>query len=207
MRTQKTYIWVNLKTTKTDMNTLPIVSVILAVLVAILILFIAVKTDILKAGGAHTPYSFSKFQLLLWTLVICPLFAVHWGFHYADTDFRIINDTSLILLGIALGTTITSTVIDHTQLAAQRRNPAANLAVLKVTNTSTSNFWADILSGDDNNPSIQRLQNLVFTLIFIVIYVATFFKKEMQYPEFDQTAYILMGISSGGYLIGKGMNR
>lgn len=90
-----------------------------------------------------------------------------------------------------------------------------DLPTLKIEKTSNG-FWIDLLTGDDNKMPVERLQNLIFTFVYVVIYVSFFFtpsilapsKEEgFNYIEFQDLAFVLMGISSGSYLIGKGMNR
>lgn len=192
------------------MNTIKVISVILAVVIAVIAVALAAKTDILKVGrpgGAGKQYSFSKFQLFLWTLVICPLFVIHWGFHYTPTGFEYINETSLILLGISVGTTVASGGIDVSQLSAQLKGvKSLSVTNLKAAGQPSGGFWADILSGNNEEPSVNRLQNLLFTFVYIIIYVTLFIDNGMQYPVFDDRAYYLMGISSGGFLVGKGVS-
>lgn len=189
------------------MTSTQIISVITAILAAGLIAVVSFKTDILRTNGPGSPYSFSKFQMLLWTFVICPIFVIHWGFHYGEAGFVYINDDSLILLGISLGTTLTSIVIDQTHIAAQTKGVSTFSGTLKAAGASGSGFWSDLIAGDNNQPSVQRLQNLIFTLVYVVIYISVFFSNNKEYADFDNTAYILMSASSGSYLIGKGMNK
>lgn len=175
-----------------------IISVILAGLCFLLILFLGLRSNLLKeTHEPGKPYSFHKFQLWIWTLVIIPAFVLHWG--YTQGHIPSINQTSLILLGIAGATTMTAEVIT----AAQKTSTAPSL---KAVNLATSGFWTDLLKDDGNQLSIGRLQQLIFTFVYVVIYVSAFFPA-MQYPDFDQTTYILMGISTGTFLVGKGLNK
>ena len=75
---------------------------------------------------------------------------------------------------------------------------------MKVKKNS-KNFFFDILTDDDSQFSIARLQNFVFTLVFITIYITYFFTNWKDYINFQPYVYILMGISSGTYLFAKGM--
>jgi len=92
-------------------------------------------------------------------------------------------------------------------VTATQKSSAKSTTLLKSNSTTTQGFWIDILLDDNGQFSVGRLQNLLFTLIYITVYISLFFKNGMEYPDFDNTAYVLMGISSGGYLIGKGMNK
>ncbi|SHN23272.1 hypothetical protein SAMN04488057_11286 [Cyclobacterium lianum] len=183
------------------METVKIISIIVAVVVVTICCFVAFMTTLLRESSSKSsPYSFSRCQLWLWTLIICPAFVLNWGFK--NTNLPQINQTSLILLGITIGIGLTAGIVSATQKAS-----AKPTTLLKSNSTTTQGFWIDILLDDNGQFSVGRLQNLLFTLIYITIYVSLFFKGRMEYPSFDETAYVLMGISSGGYLIGKGMNK
>jgi hypothetical protein len=201
------------------MEPLQIITVISAILISLIGIYVAYGTNILReSNGDTSPFSLSKFQLWLWTVVICPIFTLHWGFHFLKDPKPTINDTSLILLGIAGGVTLTSGIITQVNKNKQAKMKSSGLTVppLKVDKTSQG-FWIDLLIGDDQNMPVERLQNLLFTFIYVIIYISFFFSKmetpgtevleSMNYINFSQNAYILMGISSGSYLIGKGMNR
>jgi hypothetical protein len=183
------------------METINIISIIVAIVIFAICAFVAFMTTLLRETNSKTsPYSFSRFQLWLWTLIICPAFVLNWGFK--NTNLPQINQTSLILLGITVGIALTAGIVTASQKASAKAT-----TLLKSTSTTTQGFWIDILLDDSGQFSVGRLQNLLFTLIYITVYVSLFFKNGMEYPNFDNTAYVLMGISSGGYLIGKGMNR
>ncbi|NHE56423.1 hypothetical protein [Cyclobacterium plantarum] len=183
------------------METINIISIMVAVVVVAICCFVAIMTTLLRESSSKTsPYSFSRCQLWLWTLIICPAFVLNWGFK--NTNLPQINQTSLILLGITVGIGLTAGIVSATQ-----KTSAKSTTLLKSNSTITKGFWIDILLDDNGQFSIGRLQNLLFTLIYIIVYISLFFKNSMEYPIFDSTAYILMGISSGGYLIGKGMNK
>jgi hypothetical protein len=160
----------------------------------------------------NSKFSFSKFQLWLWTLIICPIFCLHWGFNADTPNFEYINGTSLVLLAISGGVTLTSTVIKQAQLSASKTNSQYlsnnNLRELKAESTASKGFFADILSDDNGQFSIGRLQNFIFTMIYVVIYATYFFKHEKNYIDFGKDSsnvYLLMGISSTTYLIARGL--
>ena len=198
------------------MNIYEITSVILAIASFGLILFIGLKTNILRetppVGSTDAcMYSLGRFQLWIWTLVICPIFALFWGFdHLHAID---LNITGTLLLGIPSGVAITGSVISSTQsgnITADDHVSAMaspDTAVLKMHQTSR-NFFVDLISDDSGNLSLGRLQQLIFTCLFVVIYITTFFSANMQtLPEFQNEVFILMGISSGTYLVAKGLNK
>ncbi len=187
-------------------------SIILAI---VLFLFIAVTgfaTDILKEQNTDikkdSKYSFHRFQLWIWTLVICPVFTLHWGYNVDPK--MLINTTSLILLGISAGTMVTSAAISQAQVTDAEKNglPQANL---KATSGNSNGFFIDILTDDQGQISAGRLQNLVFTVVFVAMYIACFFSKATLHHyidwDNDSTPFVLMGISSSAYLVGKGMKK
>lgn len=192
----------------TAMNTIQIISIFLAILCAGLILFFGVKTDLLreKSTDAETQgcYSFSRFQFWLWTLIICPVFVLFWGFSGDNPD---INVTALILLGIPASVTVTSSVVANTHEEVLRKDQPTGDLELKRYREGRS-FWTDLLTDDKGQFSIARLQNLIFTFVFVVIYVSMFFGSKMSaFPDFENNTFILMGISSSGYVLGKAMKR
>ncbi|MGX5852463.1 hypothetical protein ACWKW6_02415 [Dyadobacter jiangsuensis] len=174
------------------------ISVILAILIFALISYIGITKDVLRSNGPNTPFSFHKFQAWLWTLVICPGFALNWGFLNEDTPT--INKTAMILLGISFGTGLTGEIINAVHMTAPL--PATGLKML----SKPRSFWIDILSGDDGQISIGRLQQFIFTILYVVIYLSIFLPCK-KYPDFDDNAFILMGISTGTFLVSKGLHK
>lgn len=176
----------------------------IAVIVFIMIGYIGFKTNVLKEPGGK--YSFRNFQLWLWTLVICPLFAIYWGAH-PDAE-KLINLTSIILLAIPIGAKLTGDVISANQVNQKNTADPTKLAsmpqILKVQDSSKG-FFIDILSDDYGQISIARVQNFIFTIIYVVIYITYFFTNGKEYInwEKDSTAFVLMGISTSGYVLGK----
>ena len=194
-----------------------IISIVLAVISFVVVFVLGIKTNLLKEEkGGEMPYSFRKFQLWLWTLVLIPCFSLYWGFS-AD-HIPAINITALILLGISGAATLMGEAIAATQKAnmlSQRNNLQAGAQgfSLKALNVPSTSLWSDILKDDKGQVSIPRLQHLLFTVTFIAMYVSMFFTllparpPYFAYPVFDDNAFVLMGISTGTYLVGKGMNK
>jgi len=180
-----------------------VVSIILALLVTIIMLVVAFRTELLRESPPAPqsppiipPYSFSRFQLFLWTLVILPLFALHWG--KLGLAEPMINNTALILLGISAATTVSAGVVSSAQQNATTPAPVK-------ANQPSAGFWADVLADNNGNFSIARLQQLVFTIIFIGIFITEFFPTRV-FPTFDNNVFVLMGISTGSYVLGKSLN-
>lgn len=175
-----------------------IIAISLAIACFLAVLILGLKSYLLRESGEPgKPFSFHKFQLWIWTLVILPAFILHWG--YVPGHIPSINQTSLILLGISGATTMTAEMIAMTQKAGTTPS-------LKAVHLGTTGFWRDLLMDDNNQLSIGRLQQLIFTFVYVVIYVCSFFPA-MNYPDFDPSTYILMGISTGTFLLGKGLNK
>ena len=144
-----------------------IISILLAVISFLTIFILAWRTDLLKELPKNV-YSFRKFQLWLWTLVICPLFCLNWGCH--PENIPDLNQTALILLGISAGTTVVGEMVSATQTPS------------KATKLDTKGFWKDILSDEDGQVSLARLQQLIFTFVFIVIFIFRFFDNNETFP-------------------------
>ena len=183
------------------METYHIISIVLSAICVVAIMLFGIFSDILRESGLGSPYSFSKFQLWLWTMVIIPAFSLNWGFSYLHSGPLTINGTSLILLGISGGATLAAAAVS----SAQKSLPPAT--GLKAS-LSAKCFWTDILMDDSGNFSLVRLQQLLFTFVFIAIYISNFFNvNPITYPDFDNTAFVLMGISTGTYVLGKSLNK
>ena len=189
-----------------------IISTVLAVLIFLGYLYFGYFTNILRENGKNSPYSFKKFQLWLWAMVITPLYVIHWGNFTNEIPY--INDTGLILLGIATGTFATAQLISNTKLD----NNSASKTIKEVSwvNNSiddqdsnppapTQSFYSIIKDGD-GNLSLGRLQCLVFNIVFAIIYICYFFDNH-KFPDFSSQVFTLLGISSSGYLTGKSLDK
>ena len=116
--------------------------------------------------------------------------------------------TMLILLGISASVSVSAAGITSVQENSNKNLPKKSKKIIRLKKDGTTDgFLADILKDDSDQLSIVRLQQLIFTFAFVVIYISLFFYCDMENPEFDNSAYLLMGISSGTYLIGKGVNK
>jgi hypothetical protein len=184
---------------------------ILAVL-TIIVLIVATKSAMLRnqvfnesnflalasSEGISNPkpaFSLGRSQLAFWTVIIVSSFI----YVYLDASPQtysapVLAEVNLILLGIAAGTTVASTVIDGSQKDAQNGG-------IPQQDYPSQGFLRDIIS-DENGVSIHRLQNVIWTIIIAVIYIA-YVAAKSKMPD-DQVItnqlLILMGISSGAYL-------
>jgi hypothetical protein len=156
------------------------------------------KTEILKDTSALAngkPYSLSRTQLALWTVIIFCCFIYLWG-----KEDMIISDklklgrTALILLGISTATTALGRTIDGSD---EKKLQAGNVQSLHQNNPTEGFLW-DILS-DKDGISIHRFQNVIFSIVLMAAFVIHVAEKSLM-PEFDDTLLILSGVSSVGYL-------
>jgi hypothetical protein len=143
------------------------------------------------------PFSLARTQFAVWTTIIASVYLSCLLKHGAAAcSFELKNSTTtLALLGISAATTTLSGMIDKTQGADSGNTTPRH------QNTPSKNFWFDILS-DENGISIHRFQNVVWTVVAIVVY---FYKLQAGYeacklPELDGTILMLAGLSSAAYL-------
>lgn len=128
------------------------------------------------AAGAKPTKSLSKFQLLLWTLAIAFVYFSLWLIlHEAPT----LPASLLGLLLISVGATGAS-------------------AVIPTRKTNTTGL-SSMLANDQGDTSVARLQYLVFTFIFLVLFIYTAI-AELRVYDFQPQQLALMGVSAGGYL-------
>ncbi|GAA3620680.1 hypothetical protein [Flavivirga jejuensis] len=162
---------------------------LLPILMVFVGLYLARKTDLLKdqSTSSEKPYSFSRSQLLWWTLIILCCFSIYYG---TVGEIQKINKSSLILLGISLGTTTAARVIDSTEVS--------NNIPRHQDRLDKKGFMYNILS-DENGISIHRFQAVVFNLIFGLIFIMKFASNGI-FEAFGEWELGLMGISSAAYV-------
>lgn len=170
-----------------------IFAVVLVVLLWAAAIYLSLKTDILKdfSTGTTKPYSFSRTQLMWWTLIIASCYILAFA-HYENLPA--INSTTLALLGIGLGTTTFARVVDNTQV-----NQATANGTNRHQNETSQGFFTDLLS-DETGISIHRFQAFVFNVIFGVTFFIDFFNMKYILPTYDSQQLLLLGISSGAYV-------
>lgn len=136
---------------------------------------------------AKQPFSLSRVQVFVWTFVIFGLFAYIW----AVVDFLpVLAPSHLVLLGIAAGQRIISQMIDA------QNPPLKNISNNKATkNGCSEGFFTDLIS-DKSGLSITRLQYLIVTFIFLVVFITTAIQK-LELTDFSPMQLALMGTSAG----------
>jgi hypothetical protein len=158
-----------------------------AVLIGGLVL-LAWKTPLLRdAGlnGSSGPFSLSRVQLAYWTAIVSLSFLYIWA---TTGDFATIAGSTLLLLGISLGTTAAATVIDKNQDERVRHQ-----------DFPSEGFIPDILS-DANGLSMHRFQMFVWNIIMGVIFITDVY-RDLSMPQFSDNLLMLMGVSSGAYVV------
>jgi len=163
----------------------------IVLLVIILIIILRKKQlNFLKDQSAekeNPPYSLSRTQLAFWTLIITIAYFTSW---FKTGEQVIITTQVLILLGISAGTTLTARLIDNHDI---QNRPSRH------QDSQSQGFLMDILS-DEQGLSIHRFQNVIFTII-----IGSYFLYKVSinnaFPDIDENLLVLMGISSGTYLV------
>ena len=157
---------------------------------------LSLKTDLIKdvSTGSPKPFSLSRTQLAFWTVVIASTYCFLLVLHNFDYTKVTMSESAFKLLGIGLGTAATAKVMDTSDQQKLQNNSITNCH----QNDPSEGFWKDILS-DGNGISIARYQNVIFTLIMGVAFVAYSIKKG-EMTDFDSNILLLMGVSAGGYL-------
>lgn len=134
-------------------------------------------------------FSLSRSQLGLWTVTIaCSYIYIELCRHCCFTPIAI-DKNLLVLMGISAGTAAAGNLID-----------ANNQTVPHHQDGPSDGFFADILS-DQNGLSVHRFQNVVWTIIAVIIYLCQIDKIPCgSLPTLDSTLVSLTGISSLTYL-------
>jgi hypothetical protein len=143
-------------------------------------------------------YSYSRTQLLWWSLIIISCLVIDIALTGKVSD--ILSPGCLTLLGISAGTTVAGRVIDN----SQNNDPSVTLH----QHTPSEGFWMDILS-DQQGISIHRFQAVLFNIAFGLAFISQFitsipatdiFGSTITLPDFDTTTLGLIGISSATYV-------
>jgi hypothetical protein len=169
-------------------------------------------------------FSLGRSQMLWWTCII----ALAWfAIGRATGDWASLNESSLILLGISVGTAVgamatapdrvNALVASYTNAkAALEANPqdakaqadlvTAKAAIVGDANVRSGGFLRDITSDYGQGTGLHRLQNILFTLAFGAWFLWVAF-SEGAMPTLSATMLTLMGISGSAYvgfkLVGK----
>ena len=135
--------------------------------------------------GLRKPFSLSRTQLAVWLIVITGSYLFIWTILGTTNP---LNQTALILLGVALATGMTANAVDPP--------PAAAAAI-----PASKGFFKDLLS-ESEGITIYRLQLVVWTLVLVWVFGYAVW-HDLAMPTFDNTLLGLMGISNASYVGGK----
>ncbi|MVT11226.1 hypothetical protein [Chitinophaga tropicalis] len=148
----------------------------------------SIKADRIKEKDLRRPYSLSRTQLGVWTVVIACSYIYEAFCSNCLMSLEGFNTTALVLMGISGGTTAVGSIIDQSQQNQVRHQ-----------NRPSKWFLMDILS-DEKGVSIHRFQNVVWTLIAIAVYISQLSQVQGKLPELDPTLIALTGVSNAAYL-------
>lgn len=137
------------------------------------------------------PFSLSRVQLGIWTVVISCSY-IYLQLCMENCNDTGLNVTALVLMGISAGVTAGGSIIDKREIQDGR---------FRHQNTPSAGFFIDILS-DDNGISVHRFQKVIWTVIAVIIFINKVYsiKTGCELPELSQTLLWLTGISSAAYL-------
>lgn len=168
-------------------------------------------------------FSLNRLQVVIWTLLVLStmlglLFselATSTNFSTSLSKITSIPPGILGLLGISAASTVVAGAVKENKnltrtalIAAgadfrkQNRLPVSGACVTSASQIILEEEGASA----DKTISITKFQNLIFTLVLAVIYVAMTW-QEGGYPEFDSQITWLIGVSHAGYVGGKVPNR
>ena len=142
------------------------------------------------SSSENKPFSLSRTQFAYWTIIIILLMLLVWIDRGELLNF---NSTVLALLGISAVTTTGGNIID--------KNDENDPNIKRGQNKASDSFFVDLLS-DKNGLSISRFQSLLFNL-FIGVYFIYEVIVNTEFPVLNAELLVLMGISSGTYLLVK----
>ncbi|MGO4877670.1 hypothetical protein ACEN2P_13820 [Pedobacter psychrotolerans] len=145
----------------------------------------------LPAFKSTNPFSLSRVQLGIWTVVISCSY-IYLQLCMGNCNDTELNETALILMGISAGVAACGTMIDKREIQD---------GSFRHQNSPSEGFFVDILS-DDNGISVHRFQKVTWTVIAVIIFLNKVYniKTGCALPELSQTLLWLTGISSAAYL-------
>jgi len=164
------------------------ISYIVAGLIIVACLYLSISTKLLRNNSSNpkAKYSFSRVQLMWWTIIISCSYIIL----FAKTgEYNLFNNSALILLGIGVATSATASLIDTSQ-----KQTGKSLH----QDANSKGLMNDMLS-DENGITMHRLQAVIFNILFGLIFITVMWMHNT-FADFDSSQLALMGISSGAYL-------
>jgi hypothetical protein len=175
------------------------------------------------AMGDDGHLSTSKFQFLVWTVVFAysyvMLEAGHAFFSHELGAIGFIPQNVLIAMGLSVTTAVGANAITVSYVASGRLNKPATSASPAAAPLNPS----DLLTGDDGNPDLTKMQMLLWTVIAACFYIyqahhgmvafaacdpaaASGDSNRCIFPDIDAALMVLMGLGQGAYLGAKIVN-
>jgi hypothetical protein len=163
----------------------------LAVILSAIILFgyLIRTTDIIRdpgprpKTGEYKRYNLARAQTAFWFFLVIVAYICLW---LITGDFNTLTPSVLVLIGISGATTLGAGLVKRTN------------ELKGVIETTSSGFWADILS-DANGYGFHRFQIIAWTILLGIIFVWSVYHY-VAMPNFSGGVLALMGISAGTYL-------
>ena len=164
------------------------ISYIVAGLIIAACIYLSISTKLLRNSSSNpkTKYSFSRVQLMWWTIIISCSYIILFA---KIGDYNLFNHSALVLLGIGVATSAGAGLIDTSQKQSGKTLHQHN---------NSKGLMTDILS-DENGVSMHRLQAVIFNILFGIIFITVMWAQS-KFADFDSSQLTLMGISSGAYL-------
>jgi IPT/TIG domain len=155
--------------------------------------------------GADGRASTSKFQWLLWIVVIIFAYTVLWVLRAKQGDYSAISQVPVNLLTVLGFSTGTAAAAKGITSGYVQTNRVAKPAVAKQ-GAPGGTSQGGLLQDDTGVPELAKIQMIGFTLIAAGIFLATLVHQIVSepvitsLPNLDSSLLVLMGISQGGYL-------
>jgi hypothetical protein len=155
--------------------------------------------------GADGRASTSKFQWMLWIVVIIFAYTVLWILRAKQGNYSAISRVPVNLLTILGFSTGTAAAAKGITSGYVQTNRVAKPAVAKQ-GVPAGTSQGGILQDDTGVPELAKIQMIGFTLIAVGIFLATLIHQIVSepvitsLPDVDSSLLVLMGISQGGYL-------
>lgn len=173
-----------------------IVSVIVALGLLVLLVYLAIRTNILREDGLvpgrYKPYDLGRVQSAAWFFVISTSYLGLW---LITGDIETLTPSILGLMGISAVTALAPRLIGRTRTDQDQPVEASESA---PSGSISRGFFTDILS-DDDGYSFHRFQLVLWTVLLAIIFLCSVYDN-LAIPKFGGTLMVLMGISATTYL-------
>jgi hypothetical protein len=157
--------------------------------------------------GADNTLSTSKFQFVVWTVVIVFSYIVMFAYHGKVSNFALLNFPTnvLIVMGLSATTAVAAKGIAVNAAATQAK--AQGVAItpgLPIRLPGDIESLAGLFQADDGTPDLGKVQLMVWTFVGIAVYITLLHHKlashDRTLPEIDSALMALMGLGHGAYL-------